>query len=86
MISHDLMYIIVFEVSNNVPIYASCFEDLEDVFLGTFELRKNGVFREMWHCSQFYGSCLLPTTYGTGSVNGVEGTSYPVAQGAYAAA
>ena len=35
------MYIIVFEVSNNVPIYAPCFEELKDVLLGTYELKGN---------------------------------------------
>ena len=41
LISHDLMYIIVFEVSNNVPIYGPCCEELKDVFLFTFELKEN---------------------------------------------
>jgi len=38
IITSDCRYIVIFDVSNHVPIYAPIFESLEAEFLGTFEL------------------------------------------------
>ena len=41
MLTADLKYIVIFEISNNVPIYAPCFEKLANTFLGTFDMKSN---------------------------------------------
>ena len=41
MIIADLKYIVIFEISTNVPVYAPCFEKLKNSFLGTFTLADN---------------------------------------------
>ena len=37
----DLRYIVIFELQNNVPVSALCFEHLKNTFLGTFTLTYN---------------------------------------------
>ena len=41
MVIADLKYIVVFDISTNVPVYAPCFERLNNEFLGTFTLADN---------------------------------------------
>ena len=41
MVTADLKYIVIFEISTNVPVYEPCFERLENEFLGTFTLADN---------------------------------------------
>ena len=41
MVIADLKYIVIFEISTNVPVYAPCFEKLKNEFLGTFTLADN---------------------------------------------
>ena len=45
MITSCMRYIVIFEVSGNVPVYAPVFESLKNVFLGTFYLTDN-VFQD----------------------------------------
>ena len=41
MITADLKYIVVFDISTNCPVYAPCYEKYKDAFLGTFTLADN---------------------------------------------
>ena len=41
MITSCMRYIVIFEVAGNVPVYAPCFDQLKNVFLGTSTLADN---------------------------------------------